>query len=348
MSWRRILALGALAAPLLHCRPAAPGAGGSGGGSAAAPAPGGDAVAAEIGDLRVTMAEVDRKAAGALERLRSEEYEVRRQALDELVAEKLFEREAAARGVSREALLKVEVDDKVAAPTRAQVEEFYAARGGARSGYTVDQLAPQIERSLREQQRGARRAALLDELREKTPVRIALREPRAEVEVPESAPTLGPKSAKVTVVEFLDYECPYCHRVQDVVEQLLAQNKGQVRFVHREYLIGKPRSLEAARAARCAGDQGKFWEYHRALLAQPDMSDAGLQGKAQALGLDAGSFKSCLASDRHDASIREASAHGSALGVSGTPTFFINGRRLVGVRPVESFQQVIDEELKGI
>jgi protein-disulfide isomerase len=235
----------------------------------------------------------------------------------------------------------------VKAPTRTEIEEFYVRRGGPGSGYTVDQLAPQIERSLREQGRGSRRNVLLEQLKEKDKVRIALREPRATVAVPAEAPALGPAAAKVTVVEFLDYECPYCHRAQDVVEQLLAQNKGRVRFVHREYLIGKPRSLEAARAARCAGDQGKFWEYHRSLLTQPDMSDASLNRKAATLGLDAGNFKACLASDRHDASIRQATEQGSSLGVSGTPTFFINGRRLVGVRPVESFQQVIDEELKG-
>ncbi|HEX6738346.1 MAG TPA: thioredoxin domain-containing protein [Vicinamibacteria bacterium] len=314
---------------------------------AAAAAPGGDAVAAEVGGVRITVAEVDRKAAGSLERIRSEEYEIRKQALDELVAEKLFEREAAARGLSKEALVKAEIDDQVAAPTHEQIEDFYIRRGGQSSGYTVEQLTPQIERSLREQARSSKRSALLAKLKEKDNVKIALREPRAEVMVPDGAPTLGPAGAKVTVVEFLDYECPYCHRVQDVVEQLLHQNQGRVRFVHREYLIGKPRSMEAARAARCAGEQGKFWEYHRSLLTQPDMSDASLDKKAQTLGLDSGRFQSCRASDRYDAAIRQATENGAELGVSGTPTFFINGRRLVGVRPVESFQQVIDEELKG-
>ena len=302
---------------------------------------------AEIGDLRITLAEVDRKAAGSLERIRAEEYEVRRQALDELVAEKLFAREAAARGLSKDVLLKKEIEDQIKAPTRPEIEEFYLRHGGTGSGYTVDQLTPQIERSLKDQARSGRRTALLEQLKQKGQVRIALREPRAEVAVPAEAPTLGPAGAKVTVVEFLDYECPYCHRVQDVVEQLLAQNQGKVRFVHREYLIGKPRSLEAARAARCAGEQGKFWEYHRSLLTQPDMTDASLNRKAATLGLDAGRFSTCLASGRYDASIHQATENGAALGVSGTPTFFINGRRLVGVRPVESFQQVIDEELKG-
>jgi protein-disulfide isomerase len=342
MSLRRALRLGVLALPLLACRPSSPASY-----AAAGPPPGADTVVAEIGDVRITLAEVDRKASGSLERLRSEEYDVRRQALDELVAEKLFDREAAARGLGKDALLKAEIDDKVTAPTRNEIEEFYIRRGGSSSGYTVDQLAPQIERSLKEQARSGRRTALLEQLKQKDKVRIALREPRAQVAVPAEAPALGPASAKVTVVEFLDYECPYCHRVQDVVEQLLAQNKGKIRFVHREYLIGKPRSLEAARASRCAGEQGKFWEYHRSLLTQPDMSDASLNRKAATLGLNAGSFSTCLASDRYDASIHQATEHGASLGVSGTPTFFINGRRLVGVRPVESFQQVIDEELKG-
>jgi protein-disulfide isomerase len=341
MSVRRLPSLGCLALAIVTaaCSPTAKRS------AAQPPPPAPDTVVAEIGDVRITLAEVDRKAAGQLERIRSEEYDIRRQALDDLVAEKLIEREAAARGVTKDALVKAEIEDKVKPPTRDEIQEFYLRRGGPGSGYTVDHLAPQIERSLKDQARSRNRKTLLAQLHGKAQVRITMREPRAEVTIPPEAPTLGPAGAKVTVVEFLDYECPYCHRVQDVVEQLLAQNKGKVRFVHREYLIGKPRSLEAARAARCAGEQGKFWDYHRSLLSQPDMSEASLKRKAATLGLNEASFGTCLASDRHDASIRRATESGSELGVSGTPTFFINGRRLVGVAPVESFQKVIDEEM---
>jgi protein-disulfide isomerase len=342
MSVRRSFLLAALTG-VVACRPSAPRAA-----APAGPAPGADSVVAQVGEVRLTLAELDRKASGSLAQIRHDEYEARQRTLDQWVADTLIEGEARARSMTREALLKAEIEDHVKEPTPAQISEFYVVRGGPSSGYSQEQLTPQIVRALKEQTRTERRTALLDRLKAKATVRTSLVEPRTEVAVPADAPSLGPADARVTVVEFLDYECPYCHRVQETVETLLARNPGKVRFVHREYLIGKPRSLEAARAARCAGDQGKFWPYHNALLSgRPDMSDAGLKQKAASLGLDAGAFSTCLASDRHDASIREAAAKGSELGVSSTPTFFINGRRLVGAQPLESFQKLIDEELKG-
>src|SRR5262245_24483706 len=338
MSVRRCFALGALLG-LAACKPSSNRA------VADAPPPGADTVVGQVGDARLTLAELDRKAAGALAQVRHDEYEVRQRVLDQWTAETLVEAEARRRGVTKDALLKAEIEDHVKEPSQTEIAEFYAIRGGPSSGYTQEQLTPRIIQALKEQARGQRRQDLLDRLKAKTTVRTALLEPRTEVEIPADAPSLGPADARVTVVEFLDYECPYCHRVQDVVEKLLAQNKGKVRFVHREYLIGKPRSLEAARAARCAGDQGKFWPYHNALLGQhSDMSDAGLTQKAASLGLETAAFSACLASDKHDAAIREASEKGAVLGVSSTPTFFINGRRLVGAQPLESFQRVIDEE----
>jgi protein-disulfide isomerase len=179
-------------------------------------------------------------------------------------------------------------------------------------------------------------------------VKILLSEPRAVVQVPASAASLGPADAKVTIVEFLDYQCPFCHRAQESVDQMLKEYEGKVRFVHRDYLLGKPRSLAAARAARCAGEQGKFWEYHRSLLLQAgDLSDADLTNRAKALGLDGGRFASCAATDKFDADIQSATDAGSQLGVSGTPTFFVNGKRAVGALTEQQFRELIDAELQA-
>lgn len=135
-------------------------------------------------------------------------------------------------------------------------------------------------------------------------------------------------------------------RAQAVVDRVVAEYRGKVRIVHQDFLLGRPRSLPAARAARCAGEQGRFWEYHRNLLVQPgDMSDTDLAARAAALSLDARRFTTCLGSGRYDAAIEKAVAEGRALGITGTPTFFVNGRRLVGARPFEDFQQVIEDEL---
>jgi protein-disulfide isomerase len=171
--------------------------------------------------------------------------------------------------------------------------------------------------------------------------------PRTALNFPADAPSLGPATAPVTIVEYLDYQCPFCHKVQGAVDEVLSQYPGKVRFVHREYLLGKPRSRAAARAARCAGEQGKFWDYHRSLLEAPgDMGDEDLQRRAAGLGLNAGNFSACVASDRFDAAIDKSTASASSLGIDSTPTFFVNGRRLVGVQSGEQFREVIDAELK--
>ena len=303
-------------------------------------------VVAQVGRASITLEEVDRRAAGKLQRLLNEEYDARRQALDELIVERLFQKEAAERGVTQDALLKAEVDAKVTPPTAGDVKTIYEQNRAAAGTRTLAELTPAIERSLREHRLAERAAQFRDELKAKTGVKVTLDAPRVAVTVPADAPVLGPASAPVTIVEYLDYQCPYCHRAQGVVDEVLSRYPGKVRFVHRDFLLGKPRSLPAARAARCAGEQGKFWEYHRNLLVSSgDMSDEDLRNRAAAMGLEAGKFSTCVASDRFDADIRRSTESGNALGIDATPTFFINGRRLTGALPADQFAEVIDSEL---
>jgi protein-disulfide isomerase len=303
-------------------------------------------VVAQVGGASITLEEVDRRAAGKLQRLRNEEYDVRRQALDEMIVERLFQKEAAERGVTQDALLKAEVDAKVTPPTAGDVKTVYEQNRAVAGTRTLADLAPVIERSLREHRLAERAAQFRDELKAKTGVKVTLDAPRVAVTVPADAPVLGPASAPVTIVEYLDYQCPYCHRAQGVVDEVLNRYPGKVRFVHRDFLLGKPRSLPAARAARCAGEQGKFWEYHRdLLLSSGDMGDEDLRTRAAAMGLDAGKFSACVASDRFDADIKRSTESGNALGIDATPTFFINGRRLQGALPADQFAEVIDSEL---
>jgi protein-disulfide isomerase len=303
-------------------------------------------VVAQVGKSSITLEEVDRRAAGKLQKLRNEEYEARREALDEMILDQLFKKEAAERGVTQEALLKAEVEAKVPAPTAAEVQAVYDQNRAAAGTRTLAELTPLIERSLRERRLAERAAQFRDELKAKTGVKVTLDAPRVPLTVPADAPALGPAGAPVTIVEYLDYQCPFCHRAQGVVDQVLGRYPGQVRFVHRDFLLGKPRSLAAARAARCAGEQGKFWEYHRSLLTAPgDMGDEDLRHRATSMGMDGGKFSTCAASDRYDADIRRSTDSGNALGIDATPTFFINGRRLTGALPADQFAEAIDEEL---
>lgn len=319
---------------------------------AADPAPpnGGGAptdLAAEVGGVKITRGEVDTRASKVLAGIRQQEYDARREALDAMVSETLLAKEATARGLTKEALVKAEVDGKVPQPTKAEVDLTYTQVQSRLQGRTREQAGPEIEGYLKDKARTARQEAFELELRQKTPVRIALEPLRWEVRIPPSAPSIGPDKAAVTIVEYLDYQCPYCRRAEGTVAEILKQYGDKVRFVHRDFPIeGHPGALSAARGTWCAGDQGKFWDFHKGLFATPSAFDEkDLRSRAQALGLNADVFGLCLASGRHDGEIRASAESGTELGVTSTPTFFINGRMVLGARPLLQFTQVIDEEL---
>jgi protein-disulfide isomerase len=316
--------------------------------AAAAPAAAHGNKVAEVAGEPVTLAQVDEKAAGRLARVRDDEYEARRTALEEIIAERLLEKAARERHLTREALLKAEVQDKVSAPTEPELRAIFESnRSRLPPGTTFAAVREQIVASLRGRALAEREASFYEELRGKAAVTVTLEQPRATVAVPADAPTYGPADAPVTIVEFLDYQCPFCHRVQPLIDELMARYPGKLRFVSRDFLLDKPRSLATARAARCASEQGKFWDYHRNLLTQPgDFGDGDLRARATRLGLDGGRFDTCVATGRYDAQIRASSEQGHDLGVSGTPAFFINGRRVSGVRPIEQYAEIIDAELK--
>jgi protein-disulfide isomerase len=347
MSKPRLVAVVALAAPLVLVACSRPG------GTPAAAAPGGQpkvsghGVVAEVNGAPILASELEARAAVRLARLRQEEYEIRSQVLDELIAERLVAAEAQKLGVPAEELLRREVDGKAPPLSPAQVETIYEQNKARFVGATREEALARIGEVLGERAVAGRRAEYEKELRARARVAVRLEVPRAAVAIPGGAPSLGPEQAPVTIVEFTDYQCPYCHRAQGVIDQVLQRYAGKVRFVHLDFPLDfHPEAVPAARAARCAGEQGKFWEYHRGLMSQPGALDAaGLKGRAAALKLREDSFGSCLASNRHDESIQAELRHGSELGVTGTPAYFVNGRLLSGARPLESFTELIEAEL---
>jgi predicted DsbA family dithiol-disulfide isomerase len=306
----------------------------------------GEAVA-ELDGVPITRAELDARVEGGLTRLRQEEYDLRREALDKLIAERLIDAEAARRGVSREQLLRQEVDARVAAPLPGQAKTLYEQNRSRFAGQAPDQAIAELQKALAERATNERRSAFEKELRGRARVATHLEPPRGKAEVPAHAPATGPAEAKVTIVEYTDYQCPFCHRAQTVIDELLSRYAGKVRLVHMDFpLEGHPGAVPAARAARCAGEQGRFWEYHHSLMTvQGLFNEADLKSRASALHLDAGTFASCIGSSRHDADIQAQLQHGTEVGVTGTPSYFINGRMMVGARPLQDFAQVIDAEL---
>ena len=164
-------------------------------------------------------------------------------------------------------------------------------------------------------------------------------------------PILGPENAPITIIEFSDFECPYCRRWhQEVYSRLLENYPDQVRIVYRDFPLDSihPNATPAALAANCAFEQNAFWEYHDQLFGNAlGLNAAAYQQYAQDLNLDMASFNECVESDRYLDEVRADLEWASNLGVQSTPTFFINGIALVGAQPYEVFEQVIEKELAG-
>ena len=170
---------------------------------------------------------------------------------------------------------------------------------------------------------------------------------RKEVEVHPQDPALGPPSAKVTVVEFSDFQCPYCSRASKTIGQIEEQYGDRIRLVFKQHpLAFHDKAALAAQAAAEANAQGNFWAFHDRLFAnQKALAREDLEAAAQSLGMDMARFRSALDSGVHKAHVDQDTAQAAALGASGTPAFFINGRLLSGAQPIEVFRQAIDEEL---
>jgi protein-disulfide isomerase len=296
----------------------------------------------------ITSAELDELAGSRLFQVRQQEYQVRKQILEDAIGKRLLDAEAAARKISVDELTRIEVEGKAAAVTEAEKKTFYEANKARFAANTPEEQAlAQIEAGLRQQRVRERRADYLKELRTKGNVKIMLEPPRVEV-TEANNPAKGPVGAPVTVVEFSDFQCPFCARVTPTLKKIEEAYPGKVRIVFRDLplLSIHKNAGVAAEAAHCANDQGKFWEMHDRLFAnQGKLSAPELKEHAVAVGLQAESFNQCLDSGKYTAEWRKDSEEATRLGLSGTPAFFINGRLLTGAQPFESFAAVIDEEL---
>jgi protein-disulfide isomerase len=159
-------------------------------------------------------------------------------------------------------------------------------------------------------------------------------------------PSIGSPDAPITIIEFGDFRCSYCKRFYDqTLNPLLEQYGDQVRFVYRDYPILGPDSTLAAMAGECADDQGKFWDFHDLIYADQVLTRDQFLEYAATLEMDVDAFTNCLDEGTHTAEIQADYQAGSSVGVGGTPTFFINGRMLVGAQPISTFSTMIEDEL---
>jgi protein-disulfide isomerase len=304
---------------------------------------------ADVDGTAVTRADLDRSAGKTLRNAREQLYKLERQKLDEYIGATLLTKEAKTRNVSVSTLLEQEVNSKVPPITEAEIQGFYNSNK-ERLQVEFDKVHDQIRDYLREQRLESRKNEFFKTLRSKAKVTSYLKSPpifRADVAV-NGAPFKGTERAAVTIVKFEDFQCPYCKTVQSTYQELLKRYNGKVRLVHKDLPLDAihPQARQAAEAARCAGDQGKFWEYHDTLYANsPKAAVEELKAYAKQVGINVASFEQCFTSGKYKGLVQRDLSEGAQLGLTGTPTFFINGREMSGAQPVEAFTAVIDEEL---
>jgi protein-disulfide isomerase len=309
------------------------------------------AAVATVDGTPITTEELESSLGTSLTKLEQDLYNLKKDRLEAIIGEKLLNQEASKRGVEVKQLIETEITSKVPAVSDDEVNSFYEANK-ARLPASATDIKGQIRQYLTNQRVQTRAQAYVAELRAKSKVDVTLPAPpvrRAQLDI-EGAPVRGNATAPVTVVEFSDFHCPFCKRVQPTLQELLTKYPDKVRLVYKDLPLEQlhPQAGKAAEAGRCAREQNKFWEYHDKLFAGgPDASPETLKKLASEAGLDVSAFEGCLASGKHKAAIQADLDQGSKLGLTGTPAFFINGRPLSGAQPVEAFVQIIDEELKA-
>jgi protein-disulfide isomerase len=314
--------------------------------SEAAKAAGSSQVLAVVNGKAITEAELRESAAAQFSQLERDyeqnKYQLLEGQLEQMIRDRLLDAEAAARGVSKEQIL---ADIKPAEVTTAAIDAFYE-ENKARIPQPKEQVVPQIQQYLQQRGQFEAREKFFNDLEAKYKVDKKLEPLRAEVAA--VGPAKGPENAPVTIVEFSDFQCPFCSRINPTLEQVRAKYGDKVRIVFRQFpLEMHAEAYKAAEASLCANDQGKFWEMHDAMFKnQQQLAVDGLKAQAAQLGLNAESFNSCLDSGKYKAKVAEDLQAGTAAGVSGTPALFINGRFINGAVPLEQISEVIDDELR--
>jgi protein-disulfide isomerase len=308
--------------------------------------PASSATAAIIDGQTVTVGELDEFIKDGLfsdatsERSPAALYEVRSRALARMIDELAVEKAASAANLSSEDYLNQQVEAGGEVPEE-EISAFYDEHIDQMGGLPLEQMRDRIGAYLTEQ----RVVTIVADLRDQTAAEILLEPARVEVEA--IGPSKGPDDAVVTIIEFSDFQCPYCQRVVPTIDQVVAKYPTQVRFVFRNLpLSSHSRAQAAAEAAACADKQGNFWDYHDLIFATPRaLSDEDLERYASELGWEMAAFRQCVQNRETQQIVDADLAAAENLRISGTPSFLINGIPLHGAQSLEAFSEVIDAEI---
>jgi predicted DsbA family dithiol-disulfide isomerase len=302
-------------------------------------------VIAQVGDRKITFGELQEKEAGMLLQAQYKYFLAEREALNHLVDEQLLELAAAKEKVSMDELLKKHVDVNVIPPTEDQLKFYYE---GLDTDEPYEAVKDKILDTVRTLRTNKAREVYVSTLRNDFNVSIDLVQPAAHVDVAD-APRLGPKDAPVQLVEFADYECPYCQKVHLELKKLREQYGDKVAVVYKDFpLPMHPLAKKAAEAASCAKVQGKFWEYHDALFETKKFQVPDLKAQAVKLNLNMDRFNQCLDKGEQSAAVRKDATEALHLGLTGTPSFFANGHFLSGAVSFMQLTQTVQDELNTL
>lgn len=306
----------------------------------------GQEVVASVNGVDISAVELEASAKGQLQKIQAQIYQVKKRILDGLIEGKLLEEAAKEKGVSVEAYVAENVDAKVSPPTDEEIQAFYDSQKG-RIQAPLEQIKGKISEHLMQTQKDAKRGEMLALLKKSADVKIMLEPPRTEVSLDGVAYTSGDKEAKIVLIEFSDYECPYSKRAQPTVQEVLEKYKGEILYAFFDYpLPFHKNAMKAHEAVRCAGEQGKYAEYSAKVFDnQQNLGVEGLKRYAKDLAMDTDAFDSCLDTGKTAESVKQSLQKGNSVGVSGTPAFFLNGIMISGAQPFESFQEIVDSEL---
>ena len=305
-----------------------------------------DTVLASVNNIEITEQQVDDSVAARIYPLQQQLYAIRKAALENFVTAKILEIEARARGVTIEELRRQLTLGEINV-TRAQVEEAYAQNASFFAAMSPDEARERLRLDLENQARMKNYRAGLEALRRKWPVAMSLAPPVFVTELDDGvSPAKGPSKAAVTIVEFSDFECPFCGAVQSTLKQVLEKYGRDVRLVFKHLpLEGHRNSLPAARAAYCAAEQDRFWQFHDALFASKNLTPATFTKLAGDLGLGLPKFEACLNSEQSRAAIVKDLETARASRIESTPSFIINGKLFSGALSFADFQKIIEQEL---
>ena len=305
-----------------------------------------DTALASVNGIEITQKQVDDSVAARIYPLQQQLYAIRKATLDNLITTRLLESEATARSISIEELRRQLTLGEINV-TQAQVEEAYKQNASFFASMSPDEARERLRLDLENQSRMKNYRAGLEALRKKWVVKVNFAAPAFVSELDDGvSPAKGSAKPLITLVEFSDFECPFCSAVQATLKQIMQTYGKEVRLVFKHMpLEGHQNSLPAARAAYCAAEQDRFWQFHDALFASRELSPALFDEIAADLGLGVPKFQACLSSENSRTAIIKDIETARLLRIESTPSFIINGQLVKGALSFADFQKIIEREL---